>query len=174
MRAPRYPPDRIIMSRQNRQRPLSRRPDIERPDQLIHPRRRHGARPVFVPVVRKGFVGGEGAGCAAERCGYLRGLLRGVDWDCEDEVVGGGGRGAEVEEAEVAVARDGGEEGGRVRGEAGGVGAGVGGECEEGGGARGVPLPYGQRDGLPLGLDGAHYHFDSAVPGAGTECVFSD
>ena len=51
-----------------------------------------------------------------------------MDGDREDEVVGGGSGGAEVEEAEVRVARDGGEEGGGMRGEGGGVGAGVDGE----------------------------------------------
>lgn len=35
-----------------------------------------------------------------------------MDGDCEGEVVGGGSWGAEVEEAEVRVAGDGGEEGG--------------------------------------------------------------
>ena len=35
-----------------------------------------------------------------------------MDGDCKNEVVGGGGGGTEVEEAEVGVAGDGGEEGG--------------------------------------------------------------
>lgn len=63
-----------------------------------------------------------------------------MDGDCEDEVVGGGSRGAEVKEAKVRVAGDGGEEGVRVRGEGGGVGAGVDGEGDEGGWAGRVPL----------------------------------
>ena len=82
--------------------------------------------------MREGFIWRE----RSRRPGYLRrgklgGCLRGVDRDCEDEVVGGGSGGAEVEEAEVRVAGDGGEEGGRVRGEGGGVGAGVDGEGED-------------------------------------------
>lgn len=76
-----------------------------------------------------------------------------VDGEGEDEVVGGGGWGAEIEEPEVRVAGDGGEEGGRVRGEGGGVGAGVDGEGEEGGWARWVP------------------NSNCTVPGARAECV---
>lgn len=125
------------MARQYEQRALSRRADVEGPDQSVHARGRDDGGAVFVPVVRQGFVGREG--CSGDpRRG--RGRLPGVDGEGEDEVVGGGGWGAEVEEAEVGVAGYGGEEGVRVRGERGGVGAGVDGEGEEGGWAGGVPL----------------------------------
>lgn len=63
-----------------------------------------------------------------------------MDGNGEYEVVGGGRRGAEVEEAEVRVRGDRGEEGGGVWGEGGAVGAGVGGEGEKGGVALGIPL----------------------------------
>lgn len=92
MRTPRHPPDRIIVSREHDERALRRRPDIERPDQPIHPGRRDYRRAVFVPVVREGFVGGEGAcpcGARGVGCGYLGGGLGAVDGEGEDEVVGG-------------------------------------------------------------------------------------
>lgn len=63
-----------------------------------------------------------------------------MEGDGEDEVVGGGGGSAEVEEAEVGVGGDGGEEGRAMGGEGGAVGAGVSGEGEEGGAALRVPL----------------------------------
>lgn len=72
----------------------------------------------------------------------------GVQRDGEGEVVRGGGGGAQVEEAEVRVRGDGGEEGGGVGGEGGAVGAGVGGEGEEGVGALGGPLLVVRRVGL--------------------------
>lgn len=59
--------------------------------------------------MRERFVWRERSGWAGYlRRGELSGCLRGVDGDGEDEVIGGGGRGAEVEEAEVGVAGDGG------------------------------------------------------------------
>ena len=63
-----------------------------------------------------------------------------MDGDGEGDVVGGAGRGAEVEDAELGVGARGREDGGIVRREGGGVGAGVGGEGHEGGGALGGPL----------------------------------
>lgn len=63
-----------------------------------------------------------------------------MDGDGEGDVVGGAGRGAEVEDAELGVGAHGREDGWVVRGEGGGVGAGVGGEGDEGGGAVGGPL----------------------------------
>lgn len=49
-----------------------------------------------------------------------------------DEVVCGGSGGAQVEDAEVGVGGDGGEDGGGMRAECCGVGAGMGGEGGEG------------------------------------------
>lgn len=53
-----------------------------------------------------------------------------MDGDAGDEVVGGAGGGAQVEDAQGGVAGDGGEDGRAVRGEGRAVGAGVGGEGE--------------------------------------------
>lgn len=145
MRAPCHPPDGVLVARQYGHGPLSRRAHVEGPDQPVDARRRDDGRAVFVPVVRQGFVGREGGSGRKfqlgrrELCGG-RGCLGGVDGEGEDEVVRGGGGGAEVEEAEVGVAGYGGEKGGRVWGEGGGVGAGVDGEGVEGVGAGGVPL----------------------------------
>lgn len=55
-------------------------------------------------------------------------------------MIGCGGWGAEVEDAEVRVGGDRGEDGGRVWREGDGVGTGVGGDCEERVGAGGRPL----------------------------------
>lgn len=55
-----------------------------------------------------------------------------MDGNVGDEVVFGGDGGAKVEDAEAGVGGDGGEEGGVVRGEGYGVGAGADRECAEG------------------------------------------
>ena len=90
-----------------------------------------------------------------------------MDWNREDEVVGGGGWGAEVEEAEIGVAAYGGEDGGGVRGPCGGVGAGVGGNGEEGLRAIGVPLSVVVRKGCRLEggkISYISYHFNCSIP----------
>lgn len=96
---------------------------------------------VLVPVVGEGLAGLEGGAVGAERGDLARRLGEGrVDRDAGDEVVGGGGGGAQVEDPQVRVGGDGGEDRGGVRGEGGGVGAGMCGEGGEGLGAVGGPL----------------------------------
>lgn len=124
------------MARQHGQGTLTRVPDVKGADLAIDARGRDEGGAVFVPVVGQGFGGG---GCL-DLGDVLRGCWVGVKGDGAGEVVGGGGRGAEVEDAEVGVGGDGAEDGGRVRGEGSGVGAGMGGEGEEGVGALGGPL----------------------------------
>ena len=178
MRTPRHPPNRILMPRHHAQGALPRGADVECADEAVDACSGDDGGAVFVPVVGEGFRRGGGAGVKANTWGRL--LWGGVDWDFEGEVVGGGGGGAEVEEAEVRVGGDGGEEGGGVRGEGCGVGAGVRGEGGEGLGSGWVPLLGGGRlvrvcRGGGIGeLAGKCYDFDSAVPGAGAECIFSD
>ena len=53
------------------------------------------------------------------------GLYGSVKGDCQREMVGHAGGRTQIEDAEVRVAGDGGEERGRVRGKGGRVGAGV-------------------------------------------------
>ena len=142
VRAPRHAAHRIIMARQHGERagprfascPRSRRglvaaaraADVERAYRAIDAGDRDDPFAVLVPVVRQ-RLGGR----------VVRGVVRG-----ERQDAAGGGRGgcAQVEEAQVRVGGDGGEQGGGVRAEGGAVGAGVGGEGEEGGGAVGGVL----------------------------------
>lgn len=141
MRAPRHLPNGISMARQHGHGPLARVSNIEDADEAIDARGRDELRAVFIPVVGEGFGRGHGAVVVVVLTVVVIVVVgRGVQGDGSREVVCGGGRGAEVEEAEVRVGGDGGEDGGGVGGEGGRVGARVGGEGDEGIGAVGRPL----------------------------------
>lgn len=124
------------MTRQHRQRTLVRCSDIEGPDDPVDARGGDDGVAVFVPVVRQGFRRRNAGGGGQTGPGARRGMYG----DGKGEVVGRGGGGAEIEDAEVGVGGDGGEEGGGVGGVGGAVGAGVGGEGEDGGRPLGGPL----------------------------------
>lgn len=143
VRTPRQPPHRVLVARQHRQRPARGVAHVESADRAVDAARRDHRVGVLVPVVREDLGGdGAGVGCGAE-AGGVRG--RRVDGDGRGEVVFCGGRGAQVEEADVRVGGGRGEEGGVGRGEGDGVGAAADGEGEEGGGAGWGPLWGGGR-----------------------------
>jgi hypothetical protein len=56
-----------------------------------------------------------------------------VNWNQVDEMVGCRGRGSQIEDPEVRIGGYGRDDGGRVWGEGGAIGAGVGWEGEDGG-----------------------------------------
>lgn len=135
------------MARQHGHGPLAWVSDIEDADEAIDARGRDELRAVFIPVVGEGFGRGHGAVVVVVVLESGNPVViivlvvgRGVQGYGSREVVCGRGRGAEVEEAEVRVGGDGGEDGGGMWGEGGGVGARVGGEGDEGIGAVRRPL----------------------------------
>lgn len=126
---------------------------------------------VFVPVVRQRFrrrAGGAG----------MRGRGR-VQRHRQGQVVGGRGRGPQIEDPQLRVRRHRREDGRAVRRECGAVRAAVGWKGEDGGGTVGGPL---LRFFLDLvvkkgggGLRRERIHdFYSAVPGAGAEVLLAD
>lgn len=115
------------MTQQHRRRAAGRVANVKRPDGAVHPAGGDDSVRVFVPIVREGFVRdgtrvGGAVGEAGEDggLGYGRG---GVDRNLGDEVVFCVDRSAEVEQAEVGIGADAGDEGGVVGAEGGRVGA---------------------------------------------------
>lgn len=154
------------MARENGERTGGWGADIEGADHSVHARCRNDRLAILIPVVCEGFGWGD--------LGWEhgRGLGGSVEGEGENEVVGGGGWGTQVEEAEVGVGGYAGDEGGGVRGERGGVGAGVGWESEEGGWAGRGPLG-GVSGVVAFGGGGVGtYNFDGTIPRARTESVF--
>ena len=110
MRTPSYPPDCILMSRHRVQWPLSWGTNIEGPNKAVNAGGSDDGITILIPVVREGFSGRRWRDGGKEP----RLLLRGMDRNTEREVIGRGRRGPKVEQPEVRVRGDRGEEGGRV------------------------------------------------------------
>ena len=75
-----------------------RGPDIECPDSTVNTCCSQNSGTVFVPIVGEGL---SWRGRAARMAGDCRRGGAGVDGDLGDEMVGGRGRGAEIENAHV-------------------------------------------------------------------------
>ena len=63
MRAPAQPPDGVVVAREHGQGPLGRGSDIEGADGAVDACGREDGGAVFVPVVGKGFGGGDCCRC---------------------------------------------------------------------------------------------------------------
>lgn len=132
MRAPGQFSDRVVVAGQDGEGALGEAgADVEGADLLVDARGGDDGGAVFVPVVGQGFRGRGGLRGVTGRVrdhGWRR-----VQGDGEGEVVGCRGGGAEIEDPEVGVGRDGREDGGAVGGESGAVGAAVCWKGEDGG-----------------------------------------
>lgn len=104
MRAPRQSPNGVLMPVHQAQRTGCGVANVKGANDAVHAARGHDGVVVLVPVVREDFSG-RAAGREARVDAGL-GACR-VDGDRGHEVVLGRGRGAQVEDAEVRVGRDG-------------------------------------------------------------------
>lgn len=155
MRRPGQLADGIFVSDHRSHGTLLWRTDVECTDGTVNARRRQDGRTVFVPVMRQRFRWGTCCRRNARFTRYGR-YGRGMDRNLKYEMVGGGGGGAEIEDANVGVGGDAGEDVGGMRREGGGVGATV--RRERNKGLRTMRRPY------------AH----GTVPTGGAEAVFGD
>lgn len=87
---------------QQRDRARSGVSDVKSADDAIHACGCYYVIAVLVPVVSQGFGGRESMSVSADGGDWGMGG-RAVDWDRGDEVVGGAGGGAEVEDSELRV-----------------------------------------------------------------------
>lgn len=113
MRRPGQLADRVVVAGEQNLGGSRGLAQVEGADQAVDAGGGEDGAAVFVPVVGEGFVRGGGwLRCARVGGVEVEGLGGGVDGDLELEVVAGAGGGAEVPQAELRVAGDGGEDAG--------------------------------------------------------------
>lgn len=110
-------------------RALLWRANVEGADNTVHASSGQDGWAIFVPIMGEDFVwtGSRGGWKHPRELGDL-GHPSAMDRDLETEMVRGGGRGAQIEDAEERVRRDAGHNVRRVRREGRGIGARVGGK----------------------------------------------
>lgn len=135
MRGPRHASHGVLVAGEHRDGPRLRRADVERADYPVDACGGDDRVAVLVPVVGESFGGGDAWGSGGAHAGFRRG----VDGDVEREVVRGGRRRPEVEDAEVGVGSHAADDGWAVGTEGRRVGAGVGGERRDARRRTGVP-----------------------------------
>lgn len=106
MGTPRQLPHRILVSLQQRKRPGTRCTNVESTDDAIDARGGNDPVAVLVPIVGESFGRGEGGWgtVVADGGDRVRSISAGgVDSNLAYEMVGGGGGGAQIEDAQVGV-----------------------------------------------------------------------